>query len=197
MAVNVGDLEVKLKTSVQGYILHHAFYLIIIAVGLVAGYSWLKEHDQRLLSDQQVKVSEARVQSLQSQIEANSVAAQQTIALLKKQAATVRTVPQAIAAIPDVSNLQLTPRALPDDPTRVSVEALPLYNELNQCRQDAAELGACRKNAELMTEQLGEKQKEIVALKKKPKFWARFKSTAKTVGIGAIIGAVGVGVLLK
>lgn len=179
------------------YIKTHIFYVTLIAAGLFLGHVWLAEHDAQQLADQQVKISEARVESLQNQINVNQQLANSTIAELKKRAAVVKTIPQAIAAIPDVSTLPLNTRALPESPNQVAVDALPLYQTLNQCKQDTVELGACKANAKLMTDQLIEKDTEIAALKRKPSFWHRLKSTTKTIGIGAIIGAVGVGVLLK
>lgn len=179
------------------YLKTHVFYVALIAVGLFLGHVWLAEHDARQLADQQVKISEARVAGLQQQIDANRELANATITELKRRAAVVKTVPQAIAAMPDVSALPLNSRALPDSPNQVAVDALPLYQTLNQCKQDTVELGACKANAKLVSEQLDEKNGEIKTLKQKPSFWHRLKSTAKTIGIGAIIGAVGVGVLLK
>lgn len=170
------------------YLKTHVFYVAIILAIALCGWTWLKEHDARLLADQQVKVSEARVQNLQEQIAANQAAAQQTILALKKQASTVRTVPQAITAIPDVQSLPLNSRPLPDNPTQVAVDAIPLFQTLSQCKQDAVELNACKANSKLMTEQLVEKDTEIKALKKKPGFWKRLSGTLKTGGVGVILG---------
>lgn len=170
------------------YLKTHVFYVAILLVLLVAGRSWLLEHDARLLSDQQAKISEARVETLQQQIDANQVAAQATISLLKKQSAMVKTASQAIIAIPDVSTLPLNSRPLPDNPNQVAVDAVPLYQTLNQCKQDAVELNACKENAKLTTEQLVEKDTEIKALKKPKKFWSRVGSTLKTGGVGVILG---------
>lgn len=172
------------------YFKTHVFYVAVLCVLAVAGWTWLREHDARLLADQQVKVSEARVANLQQHIEANQQAAAATIADLKRRAIAVKTPAQAIAAIPDVTNLPIASIPIPDNPDRVSVLALPLYQELNQCKQDQAALTACQANTKLMVDQLTEKNTEIAALKKKPGFWKRLKGTVKTGGIGVIIGIV-------
>lgn len=178
------------------YLKTHIFYVALIAVGLFLGHVWLAEHDARQLADQQVKISEARVESLQNQINVNQQLANSTIAELKKRAAVVKTVPQAIAAMPDVSTLPLNTRALPESPNQVAVDALPLYQTLNQCKQDTVELGACKANAKLMTDQLIEKDTEIVALKRKPSFWKRLGHDAKLLGTGGAVVAVVIAVLI-
>lgn len=170
------------------YLKTHVFYVALLLVLLVAGRSWLLEHDARLLSDQQAKISDSRVQALYQQIEANKAAAHAAIDTLQKQAAAVKTASQAIIAIPDVSTLSLNSRPLPDNPNQVAVDAIPLYQTLNQCKQDAVELNACKANAKLTTEQLTEKDTEIKALKKPKKFWSRVGSTLKTGGVGVILG---------
>lgn len=169
------------------YLKTHVFYVALIAIMAVAGWTWLKEHDARLLADQQVKVSEAHIQTLQQQIESNQAAAQATITGLKKQAQAVKTPQQALIAIPDVSTLPINARPT-EDPSRITVDVAPLFQELSQCKQDAVELNSCRANTKLMTEQLVEKDTEIKALKKKPGFWKRLGGTLKTGGVGVIIG---------
>lgn len=169
------------------YLKTHVFYVAILLVLAVCGWTWLKEHDARLLADQQVKVSEARNESLQKQIDANQQLANATITELKRRASSVKTPQQALIAIPDVSALPINARTT-DDPSRVTVDVVPLFQELSQCKQDAVELNSCKVTTRLMTEQLVEKDTEIKALKKKPGFWKRVGGTLKTGGVGVIIG---------
>ena len=158
----------------------HLFYLVIGAVILIALRSWLQEHDARLVAESRVKESESRV----SQIVAEKQAA---IAVLQTKAKAVQTAPQAIAAIPEISSLDLHPRPLPELPTAVAVEAVPLYQALNACAQDRVERLACEKI-------VVEKDVQIKALKAKPKFWKRLGGELKRgtfyVSVGIVVAKV-------
>jgi hypothetical protein len=171
------------------YLKTHLFYVALIIVGIVAFRSWLTEHDERLAAEQVAKVAEANIATLRTQIATSDAAAAQTIAALKKKATTVKTPEQAITAIPDVSTLPLHATASPQAGF-VQVDALALYQELNQCQQDRTALGACqvaRTNDEKIIEQ---KDQEIAAYKRPKSFWHRTVSTLKAVGIGVGIGLV-------
>jgi hypothetical protein len=100
----------------------------------------------------------------------------------------VKTPAQAIAAIPDVSSLPLNTRPAADG--GVTVDAVPLFQELAQCKEDAVALASCKQVDAQKDQIISEQKTEIVALKKKPSFWKRVKSTAKAVGIGIGIGAL-------
>ena len=166
----------------------HLFYLIIIAIGLVAFRSWLAEHDHGLQMEQQMKISENTVKSLQAQIVSNDAAASATIQALQNKAATVKTPTQAIQAIPSVqiADLPLNPRPSPMDPNSVVVDAMPLFQTLEKAKEDAVKLQTC--NTDLVAEKgiVAAKDDEIVALKKKPKFWARIKSHGRWAVIGML-----------
>lgn len=193
MAINVGELEVTLKTKVRDYVIHHVFYLTLFAVSLFCGYTWLHEHDARLLADQQVKISETKIEQLQTDTAKILTDRDATIAQLQKQRAAVKTVEQAITAMPDVSALPVTTRTI-DGQVVATVEPIALFNALNQCKQDAVARSACESIVEKKDEIIGEQKTEITALKKKPGFWKRVGRTLKTsvpsVAIGIIIKAV-------
>ena len=171
------------------YLKTHVFYVVIIVIGIIAFRSFLNEHDARLLAEQQEKVAEANVASLRNQIATSDAAAAQTIAVLKKRAATVKTPEQAITAIPDVSTLPLHATASPQAGF-VQVDALALYQELNQCTQDRTALGACQVARAADEKIIEQKDQEIAAYKKPRSFWHRTVSTLKAVGIGVGIGFV-------
>ena len=166
----------------------HFFYISLIAVGLVFAHAWIGEHDQRLLSDQAVKAAQAQVQTLQQQIVTEQKQAAATIAGIQAKVILVKTPAQAIAAIPDVSSLPLNTRPAADG--GVTVDAVPLFQELSQCRIDAVNAASCSQQSAQKDQIISEQKTEIVALKKKPSFWKRVKSTAKAVGIGIGIGAL-------
>jgi hypothetical protein len=170
----------------------HFFSLIgglVLAVLITcAGVSWLREHDARIIAEQTVKASEARVQDLQGQREAVQKQADATLAALRKQAEAVKTPSQAIAAIPDVSTLPLNSRPVPSAPEAVQVDALPLFQELSACKQTAVSLTACQSKLDLTEKIADEKDAEVKALKKPRGFWKRLATTVKDVGIGVAIG---------
>jgi len=169
------------------YLQTHVFYVVLILGGVIAFKCWLSEHDARLAAAQAEKVAEANVASLRTQIAASDAAAAQTIAALKSRAAVIKTPEQAIAAIPDVSSLPLHTIPAPT-PGFVQVDALALYTELNQCKQDQTALSACQTARAADEKIIEEKQTEIVALKKKPSFFKRLGGAFKEIGIGAGIG---------
>lgn len=173
------------------YLKTHIVYVVVIAIGLIAFHSWLSEHDARLAADQTVKVSEARVADLQQQIAAVNAAAQKQVQVIVKQIEAVKTPAQAIAAIPTLTSAPLNSRPAVDSPTAVTVEAIPLAQELASCKVDRINLTACTANLQTETAIVAQKDVEIVALKKKPGFWKRLLATVKTLGIG-----IGVGVSL-
>ncbi len=179
------------------YLKTHAFYIILILVGLVAFRSWLQEHDARLQSLQDVKLAEVTVQSLQAQIKATDAAASRAQATLAAKVKAVKTPAQAIAAIPDVSTLPLNTRPVPGDPTAVQVDVLPLFQELAACRSDAIALTACTKDLESEKGIVTQKEVEITALKAKPRFWSRVKHELKTAVTGAVVFEVVKVVLTK
>jgi hypothetical protein len=172
------------------YLRTHVFYVVLIAVGIIAFHSWSQEHDARIVAESQAKAIEAANATLQSQIASSDALAARTIAALKAQRAQVTTPAQAIAAIPDVSTLPLNSRPAVDNPVQVSVDATALYNELNQAKQDAVSLNACVTARTADEEIIKNDKQEIVVLKKKPAFWHRVGSTLKIVGIGIGIGVI-------
>lgn len=176
------------------YLKTHVFYVCLIVVFSLAGYYWVQEHDARVVAEQVAKQSEAdvktlqaSVQTLQQQITSNDAKAAADKAALLKALAAVKTPAQAVAALPDVSNLPLHSRISVDNPTQVSVDAVPLFQELNQCKQDAVDLTACRSDLTAQKQidadkdkQLADKNTEIAALKKKPSVWKRVLGRIKS-----------------
>jgi hypothetical protein len=169
----------------------HLFYLALIASGLIFFHCWTQEHDQRLLAEQTVKAAQTQVQTLQAQIASEQAQAAATIASIQAKVISVKTPQQAVAAIPDLSSLPLNARPAVDNPTQVSVDAVPLAQTLGQCSEDKVALLSCQQEQGQKDQIISEQKIEIVALKKKPSFLRRVLGTAKAVGIG-----IGIGVLL-
>jgi hypothetical protein len=159
-----------------------------ILVLVLAGQSWIQEHDSRLLAEQTVKQADAHVLDLEIQAKNLEAASKQKLAALRRQASQVQTPVQAIAAIPTVTDAPLNSRALPDAPSSVQVEAVPLFKELSKCRSQSVELDTCAQKAEISAQVIKERESEIDVLKHPKGFWKRFGTTLKDVGIGVAIG---------
>lgn len=169
----------------------HIDWLIGCAAVLVIGLGFLsyqREHDARILAEQTVKESAARVSDLQAQAKATDEAGRKQLADIQKRAAAVRTPAQAIAAIPSVTDVPLNVRVAPALPDAVIVDAVPLFRELSQCRATAVELNTCRADAVISGKIAAEQTIQITALKQRKTFWKRFGGTARDVGIGLAVG---------
>lgn len=176
---------------IQDLVKKHILGVLVAAALLLAGHSYMAEHDARLVAEQTIKTAQTQIDGLQKQQQIAEQAGQAQIAVLQKQAAAVKTPAQAVQAIqaaPDLSALPLNVRPAPGLPDAVTVDALPLYQELNTCKQDAVNLGVCSTKLDLQTQIDKDKDTQITALKKKPGFWKRVKTTAEVVGVGIAIG---------
>lgn len=188
----LGSMEVLLKTRVRDYVIHHVFYIVLIIVGIVAGHCWLTEHDDKVLAQQQMKQSDARVKDLQAQIVSTNAAAAAQVKTVVQIVHDAKTPVQQIAAIPQLTDAPLNARTVPGLPDGVvAVDLAPLVTELGQCKQDAINLGACTQNLNTCQQIVKEREAEIVVLKKKPNFMHRVVGVAKAVGVG-----IGIGLLL-
>jgi len=170
------------------WILSHTVWIAAVAIALVFGRAYIAEHDARVVADAAIKTAEANVTNLQQQIAARDAVAAQKVQVITKIVHDVATPAQAVVAIPQLTDVPLNARVSIDNPAQVSVDALPLVNILGQAKIDKTNLDACQ--ADLKSEQgiIDAKQTEITALKKKPSFFKRVGTVAKTVGIGIGIG---------
>lgn len=154
----------------------HAAYIALIAILLIFGHTWLKEHDARVSAENQIK-------QIQAAMKVNDAQAAAQVQTVVKIVHDVKTVPQVVAAIPQVTNVPLNARVSPDNPLQVSVDAIPLINELAQAKEDSISLKACQSD-------LASEKQIVVALKKKPKFWKRIERGFEEVGIAVAAGFI-------
>lgn len=170
----------------------------IIAVALYFGFnSWRSEHDARLVAEVTSVQAKAQIEQLRSDMQANKAASDAQIADLKKQRIAVKTPAQAVAAIPALTDIPLNIRTDVSDPTRASVDVLPLFQELNSCKQDAVALQACTFQSEKKDEIIKVDENLIAVLKKKPSFWHRIGSQMKSGAFWMSAGVVIAKVVLK
>lgn len=168
----------------------HILFIALCVAGFVVFRSYMAEHDARLVAEGKITSAEKTVAALEVQQTKMTEAAKVEVTVLQKQADAVKTAPEAITALPTVSVPELKAEALPDAPDRVSVEAVPLYQELNACKVDGVNLSACALNLAAEKQITAQKDIEIAALKQKPSFWHRVKTSAIEVGIGIGTGYV-------
>jgi hypothetical protein len=85
------------------------------------------------------------------------------------------------AAIPTLTALPINAQPVPEDHNKLLVDALPLLQLAGQAKEEEIQLEACQQVNDL-------KDKQIVELKKKPRFITRIKNVAEAVGVGIAIG---------
>lgn len=161
---------------------------VVAACLLIGGYCWLQEHDQRIKAEELVKASMIRIAVVEREKVQIQDATDAKVQTIQKRSALIRTAPQAIAAMPTVTNAPLNARPLPDMPTAVAVEALPLFQELAACRVTEARLSGCTELRTKDTAILTEKDVQIKALKSKGSVWKRIEHTVEILAIGAAVG---------
>jgi hypothetical protein len=173
----------------------HLAYLIggtaMAVLVILFAHAWLVEHDERLMANQIVKVNEQAILRLEDKIEILQKDAATKKAAVIRQMTAIKTVPQAIIAIPTLTEAPLNARQAIDNPLQVSVDAVTLAQTLGTCKATKIDLEACQATVGIKDEQLTAQKAEITALKKKRNFWARLKENG-------IVGAIsfGVGALL-
>lgn len=172
----------------------HTAYVVLFAIlalgSYIAVHSWLSEHDARLAAEQQEKVSEAAIKGLQSQIQDRDAQATKQVEVVVKTIHDVATPAQAISAIPTLSDVPLNARPAIDNTTQVSVDAIPLAQELATAKVCAIQLPVCQQDLKDTKSIVSQKDDEINTLKKPQGFWSRVKSTAKVLGIGIGLGII-------
>ena len=176
----------------ETYAKTHLFYILLIAGAVVGAHVWLQEHDARVKADGVIKQLEVVVATLQQQIAANDAQAAVKVVTITKVVHAARTPAQVVQALPKITEVPLEARVAVDNPSQVSVDALPLVTLLGQGKVDAVNLAACTVDLQAEKTIVVAKDSEIVALKKKPKFLKRVLGIAKTVGVG-----VGIGLLIS
>jgi len=172
----------------------HLFYLVIIAIGIVAFHAWSQEHDARLAAEATIKTSQVTIATLQQQIQQTNTQAAakvRTIVKIVHDLGPAPTTGQIVAAVPQITDAPLNARVITNDPTNISVAAQPFLQFVEQATTDKVNLGACQSDLNNETAIAAQKDVQIAALKKKPSLIHRITGVAKAVGIG-----VGVGLLL-
>lgn len=179
--------------DLKTFVLSHLIWVVLLGASFVGFQAWKGEHDARILADATVKAAQYQIVTLQQQIVERDKAAAIQVAPIVKIIHDVQTVPQAVAALPQVLN---TPLALPVEVHSDNSVTIPEPDILSLFAQ-VADDKVCRQlftasQADLADEKAIATQQvtQITALKKKPSFWHRVGSVVKEVGIGIGIGVV-------
>jgi len=194
---------------------------VVLALGLVAGESWLKEHDARVKAEASVAAAQKSIDSAAAEkkelLDQQKARDAQTSAAIAKLAAAasaqqtpqqiVKWLPMQLGPLPAPVKASIAP-ATPQDPAPPAVFTVPqadlaaLRDQVASCQKNAVALpnaqqdaSSCEARAKLSAQQLAAAQDQVQALELELKggtFWHRLKSGAKKVGIGAAIGAAAV-----
>jgi hypothetical protein len=176
--------------------LHVAYIVMFVALALGSFYgfrTWETEHDARVVAEQQVKVDEVQVKSLQDQIIANDAKAQQQIAALSQLIKQVKTPAQVVANLPAVlpTPLPVPPFVNSDNSITFPAEdVLPLFDALVQGKEAEVNNAACQADLTAEKQIVQDKNAEIASLKKKPSFWKRIKHDAEVALFSAAVTAI-------
>lgn len=173
------------------FVLSHAIWIALAGASIVGFNSWKAEHDSRLIAEQQIKISQTQVQTLQQQIADRDKQTVATVAPIVKIIHDTVTAPQAIAALPQVVNQPLPAPIVPQPDNSVIIpepDVLPLFNQVADDKVCRVQIDALTKDYNDQKAIVEQKDVEIKALTKKPSFWHRVGSTLKKVGIGVAIG---------
>lgn len=166
----------------------HVLWIAVAVGGFLLVRAYISEHDARVAAEAAVKSAQTQIKTIAASQTQTAKAAAVTITVLQKEAAAVTTAPEAVKGLSGVSTVQLDPEAVPDAPQRVAVDAVPLYQELNKCKQCSVNLGATQTELADQKKIDAQKDLEITALKKKPGFWATVKKDAIVIGVSAAVG---------
>lgn len=177
--------------DIKHFVLSHLIWIALAGASIVGFNSWKTEHDARLIADQQVKISQVQVQSLQQQIADRDKQAVATIAPVVKIIHDTVTVPQAVAALPQVLTAPLPTPIVPQSDNSVVIpepDVIPLFDQVADDKICRVQLDTTTKDLTDTKAIVDQKDTQIKALTKKPSFWHRVGSTMKKVGIGVAIG---------
>ena len=183
-----------LKTE-KTWLVSHLVWVVAIAVGLVIGRIALQEHDEKVLAEASIKASQTTIATLQQQVKDRDAQLAQKVQVITKVVHDLGPAPttgQIVAAVPQLTDAPLNARTIPGDAVNISVAAFPLVQVLQQAATDHLALGACQGDLKDQKSIDAQKDSQIAALRKKPKFLDRVKHIAEAVGVG-----IAIGVLLK
>jgi len=193
MATPIESQITVVKTDVKTFVLSHLIWVVAIAVALVLGNITLKEHDARVVAEASIKVSQANIAALQQQITDRDAQLAQKVTVITKVVHDLGPAPttgQIVAAVPQLTQVPLNARTIPGDAVNISVAAFPLVQVLQQAAIDHAANLTCQGDLTDQKAISAQKDTQIAALRKKPKFLDRVKHVAEAVAAGIAIGVL-------
>jgi hypothetical protein len=173
------------------WVLTHIVWIVLATATVIGFNSWRSEHDARLIAQQTIKTSEAQVSLLQKQIADRDAQAVQQAAPIVKIIHDVQTVPQAVAALPQVVNQPLPEPVVrqPDNSVLIpQPDVIPLFQQVADDKICRIQVNALIGDVADQKAIVKQKDGEVAALKKPKSFWRRTGGVLKLVGIGIGIG---------
>jgi hypothetical protein len=177
----------------------HIFYLVIIVALIFGGRMWVQERDLRMAQETTVAVLQNHVQTLEAQINQRDEQAAKQQQVIVKVIHDVQTVPQAVAAVPQVVTTPLPVPVTSDASGDMIIpkdDVIQVFDQLADDKLCNSKLSTAA--ADLVDEKNinANLTQQIAVLKKKPKFIKRVLRDAKLIGIGAGLGAIGLLILV-
>jgi hypothetical protein len=175
-----------------------ALIVLLVLAGAVGAVFYVQEREDRLRAQLETQAIERVVKARDEVRQERDQKADAEIADLRKHAATVRTVTQAVAELPQVAKLPAPileeKGATPDAPSRFIIpqeSIVPLYQQLAKCQVDAVDLDRCHADAkdDAATRKDVEKERDKwKAAANGGTKMLRFKRGMKWLGIGIVVG---------
>ena len=173
--------------------LSHLAWIILFAASFAGVRFWLAEHDARLQAESDIKASQLQIITLQQGITARDKAASIQVAPIVKIIHDVQTVPQAVAALPQIVNTPLPMPVTVQPNNSISIpepDVMPIFTQMADDKICRVQLATATQDVIDNKAIIAQQTTQITTLKKKPKFWKRVTSVVKDVAIGVGIGVV-------
>jgi hypothetical protein len=153
----------------------HVVYIALIALLCIFGHVWLSEHDARVAAENTIKGLKSQIVTTDAQVTQKTAQVTQIVKVTKTPA-------QVVAALPQLTDVDLNARVGPA-PSTVVVDSTALLTVVADLKTTSIQLAGCQSD-------YAAEQQMVAALKKKPKFWKRVKKTVEFTGVVLGIGAV-------
>ena len=127
----------------KAWVVSHLIWIVSLAVALGLGRISLADHDERVAAEAEIRVSQATVANLEQQIKnTDAAAATKVQTIVKIVHDTPPTPAGVVAAVPQLTDAPLNARVIQNDPTNISVAAIPFLQFLQQSAIDKVNLSA-------------------------------------------------------
>lgn len=179
------------------FVLSHLIWIIGGVIAVIGFRQYQAAHDSQVKAEAVAQAAQEQIASLRSQIDERNKVASQAKQVIVRQQAAVHTPEQAIAAMPDISDLPLhltRVSATSQDYVLPAPDVIPLFNALADARKCSIDLAACSANFTDLEKVNQQTELQAASWKKAAKgtFWTRTWAVLKVaVPVAAVAYGVG------